>query len=127
MVGAIVLLGALASVSVLASEMPRAWAWPLAAAAAAYSGWRARAEIRKPAQAWFWPGTDWPTMVDGVPADELTVTWRGPWVFVRWRDAKGRRQAASWWPDTLPPERRRELRLAVLAAQASRSGASVAP
>jgi len=121
------LLGVLAAFAAVASEMPRAWAWPLAATAAIYAVLLARAQARKPTQAWFWPGNDRQATVDGSPAWEATVAWRGPLAFVRWRDAAGRRRYAIWWPDTLPPARRRELRLAATSARASPSGASMAP
>ncbi|TKR33420.1 hypothetical protein FCE95_03710 [Luteimonas gilva] len=126
-IGAILLLGVFAAFAVMASEMPRAWAWPLAAGAAIYAVRRARAEARKPLQAWFWPGNDRQATVDGSPAWEATVAWRGPLAFVRWRDADGRRRYAIWWPDTLPPARRRELRLAAASARTSPSAASMAP
>jgi toxin CptA len=124
---AILALAVLAAFSALASEMPRAWAWPSALAALAYGGWRARREARKPVRAWFWPGTDQPATVDGVVAHDVVIAWRGPLAFVHWRDADGRRHRLSWWPDTLPAMRRRELRLAAPLAQASRSPASMAP
>jgi len=127
MIAAILTLAALAAFSALASEMPRAWAQPLAAAALVYGGWRARHEARKPAQVLFWPGTDWPVMVDGDAMRDVVVHWRGPLVFIRWRDADGRRRRLGWGPDTLPPARRRELRLAAPQVQASRSAASMAP
>lgn len=125
--GTLLMLGVLAAWSVLASEMPRAWAWPLAFAALAYAGWLARREAHKPIQAWFWPGTDLPATVDGTVAREVVVAWRGPLAFVHWRDADGRVRRQSWWPDTLPPARRRELRLAATPAQASPAAASMAP
>ena len=37
----LILLGVLGAVSVLASEMPRSWAWPIAVAALAWGGWQA--------------------------------------------------------------------------------------
>ncbi|HJR73318.1 MAG TPA: hypothetical protein VJ806_06735 [Luteimonas sp.] len=126
-IGAIVLLGAFAAFAVLASEMPRPWAWPLAAATAIYAAWRARREARQPVRTWVWPGNERPATVDGVPAWDALVVWRGPLAFVRWRDADGRRRYAVWWPDTLPAARRRELRLAAAAARASPSAASMAP
>ncbi|WP_144898196.1 hypothetical protein [Luteimonas cucumeris] len=127
LVGAILLLGVLAMLSVLVSEMPRAWAWPLALLALGHATRSARNEARKPTQAWCWPGNDRPPTVDGDIANDLVITWRGPWAFVRWRDTRGRIRRQSWWPDTLPPARRRELRLAAAAAQTSPYGPSMAP
>ncbi|WP_249470668.1 hypothetical protein [Luteimonas galliterrae] len=121
------MLALLGALSLVVSEMPRAWAWPLAAAALAYGGAKARHEARKPAQAWFWPGDGRPATADGVAARDVAVAWRGPLAFVRWRDAAGRWRRQSWWPDTLPAARRRELRLAAASVRASRSAASMAP
>lgn len=92
-VGALLALSVLAPFAVLQSEMPRAWAWPLAAAAAAYGLWRARREARKPTRS-----VDWP--IDGAK-----VEWRGPLLFVR---APG--LTLAWWPDTLDPATSSELR-----------------
>jgi toxin CptA len=127
LIAAILALSALAAFSVVASEMPRTLAWPLAAAVLAHAVWLARREARKPVQAWFWPGTDQPVTVDGAVARDAVVAWRGPLAFVHWRDADGRRLHLCWWPDTLPAARRRELRLAASSAPASRSAASMAP
>lgn len=127
LIAAILLLASLAAFSAIASEMPRTWAWPLAVAALAYGAWLARREASKPVRVWFWPGDDRPATVDGVAVQDAVVDWRGPVAFVRWRDAGGHHRRLSWWPDTLPAERRRELRLAAPMAQASRSAASMAP
>lgn len=125
--GAILLLGVLAVFSVLASEMPRAWAWPLATLALVYTGWSARRSACQPVQVWYWPGGERPPTVDGEIARDVVVTWRGSLAFVRWRDAQGRIRRRGWWPDTLPMERRRELRLAATTAPVSPRAASVAP
>ena len=53
-----------------------------------------------------------PSCVDGLPVADLRVTWHGPLARVSWRRGPGWRQALLFWPDTLPPPRRRELRLA---------------
>jgi toxin CptA len=63
-----------------------------------------------------------PAMLDGVPLRTMHLYERGPWVCVRARDMDGRRHCLVWWPDTLSPARRRELRLAVNAQTASRQG-----
>ena len=67
--GVLTLLGILAALSVLASEMPRLAAWPLALSALAYGLWRAWRESRSPVHDFFFPGNDLPVMLDGVPID----------------------------------------------------------
>ena len=124
--GALVLLGVLAACSLFASELPTVVAWPAAVVVLAWAGWRARRESRAPGRSFVFR-TDAPVRVDGIVADDLVVRWRGPLAFVHWRDGGSRIQRVSWWPDTLPPARRRELRLAAPAGEAARSGASVAP
>ncbi|MEJ7746113.1 MAG: hypothetical protein WKF61_05045, partial [Luteimonas sp.] len=66
-------------------------------------------------------------MLDGEPIDEVKLQWRGSLAFVSWRGKAGRIQRVSWWPDTLPPASRRELRLAAPAAIASRQRGAMAP
>ncbi|WP_242107832.1 hypothetical protein [Luteimonas aquatica] len=116
---------ALAPLAVLASEMPRVAAWPLALAACAWGASRALGEIRRaPREIVIAPGA---CTVDGEPAAQMAVSWRGPLAFLRWRAGDGRCRRLAFWPDTLPAARRRELRLAASAAAAARSGPSVAP
>lgn len=110
--GALILLAALAPFAVLHSEMPRLAAWPLAIGAAAWgvrSAWR---EARKPARTFEIPSDAGPASLDGHPLALAEVQWRGPLAFLRWRDAAGRGGRLTWWPDTLPAAKRRELRLA---------------
>ena len=88
--------------------MPRGAAWLLALAASTYGGWLLRREQRKPPRMFVFPGDDGPVLLDGEAVDGVTVQWRGPLAFVRWRDADGGAHRLVWWPDTLPRERRRE-------------------
>jgi len=120
-------LGLSAAFSVLASAMPRLAAWPLAVAALAYGLWRARRELLLPGHTLFFPGNDLPVMLDGLPIDDVEVQWRGPLAFLLWRDRQGRRRRLSWWPDSLPADRRRELRLAAGHLDASRQRSAMAP
>ncbi len=120
-------LTVLAPFAVLVSEMPRSAAWPLALAASMYGGWLFRRQQREPPRMFVFPGDDAPVLLDGEAIDGLTVQWRGPLAFVRWRDAQGRIQRLGWWPDTLPPARRRELRLATPAPVGAPDAASMAP
>ena len=125
--GMLTLLGILAAFSILASEMPRLAAWPLAVAALVYGLWRAWRESRSPVREFFFPGNDLPVMLDGVPLDSAEVQWRGLLAFVCWNERNGRSRHLSWWPDTLPAAQRRELRLAAGSLEASRNRPAMAP
>lgn len=127
LLAAMLLLGAFAAGSVLASEMPRPLAWPLSAVAAGYGLWLFRRERRRPALSLVLGGDPFRAEVDGEPVDGFDLQWRGPLAYASWRDRDGRRRRLAWWPDTLAPARRRELRLAVPAARAARQGTSMAP
>jgi toxin CptA len=93
----------------------------------AYSFFSIRQQRRKPVRQLVFPGGDSPVQIDGVAVESVVVQWRGPLAFVTWRESSGGRQRLSWWPDTLPPERRRELRLAAGREDASRSRPGMAP
>ncbi len=124
----LILLGVLGAVSVLACEMPRPFAWPIAIGALAYGGWRARREGRKPSRAFWFPGNARTLTVDGEPMHEAHLQWRGPLAFLRWRERGTRRwRRAAWWPDTLPARQRRELRLAAGEGDAGRHRRDRAP
>ena len=125
--GVLSLLGILAAFSILASEMPRLAAWPLALSALAYGLWRAGRESRSPTREIFFPGNDLPVTLDGAPIDPVEVQWRGSLAFVRWQGRDGRSRCLSWWPDTLPAAQRRELRLAAGSLEASRRRPAMAP
>lgn len=125
--GALSLLGILAAFSILASEMPRLAAWPLALSALGFGLWQAWRESKSPAREFFFPGNDLPVLLDGVPIDSVEVQWRGLLAFVRWQGRDGRSRYLSWWPDTLPAARRRELRLAAGSLEATRSRLAMAP
>jgi len=126
-IGALFALGMFAAFSVLASAMPRWAAWPLSVSALAYGMRQARREWRLSRHEFFFPGNDLPVMLDGLPIDKAEVQWRGPLAFLLWRDLRDRPMRLSWWPDTLPAERRRELRLAASGLDASRRRSAVAP
>lgn len=131
LLAALLILSLLAPLSVLGSDLPRPLAWPLAIAAAARGLWLARRESgRAPRQlvlgAARTPGGPLDTL-DGRPLQACHVTWRGPLAFVHVVDRAGRGERLAWWPDTLPPPSRRELRLAAAARAASRRDRPVAP
>ena len=124
----LILLGVLAAVAVLACEMPRLFARPVAAVALAQGAWLARREGRRAHLAFWFPGNDRPPTVDGLPMFDARLHWRGPLAFLRWRAcAGGRWQHAAWWPDTLPATQRRELRLAAGEGDAGRHRRDRAP
>jgi toxin CptA len=117
-IAALLMLSALAPFAVLASEMPRVAAWPLAGAAFLAGLAMARREARRPPRMLELPaatgandGKAGRATLDGVPLVDAALSWRGPLAFLRWRDDTGRRGRLSWWPDTLPPAERRVLKL----------------
>jgi toxin CptA len=126
-IGALLSGGVLASVSVFLSDMPRPAAWLLAAAVLGHALWLVDRESRRPVRSVVFPGNDLPVTVDGVPMEQVEVQWRGPLAFVSWKERDGRRLRLSWWPDTLPPARRRELRLAAGSLEAARGHRQMAP
>jgi len=105
-IGALLGLAVLAPVAVLASEMPRMVAVPSAVAAFAWGAVGAWRESRKPARELLWPAGGGTPELDGVALDGAALEWRGPLAFLRWPGGR-----LSWWPDTLPPAARRELRI----------------
>ena len=124
---AIVLLALLAAFSVLASEMPHWLAGPLAFGAASYGFRQFMDYLRQPQLELVFPGDERPPTLQGRVLENVDLQWRGPLAFLRWRDGSGRVRRLSWWPDTLPPARRRELRLAAGSGGASRGRPAMAP
>ena len=119
-------LALLAPFSLIASDLPRLVAWPLALVAAAWAVFGARRYRATSARQLTIPPGRGIATCDGERIDDLQVGWRGPLAFVRWRDGAGRRHRASWWPDTLDAGMRRELRVAMMRREAASDGASVA-
>ena len=123
--GALIALGLLAGLSLLASDLPDGLAWPMAAASPAWGAWLARREWRRSPRSLAWR-TDGTMFVDGERVDAAELHWRGPLAFLSWR-AGNRIRRLVWWPDTLTAAQRRELRLAAGAAEAAHSRARMAP
>ncbi|WP_407351126.1 hypothetical protein [Luteimonas sp. R10] len=117
----------LAAFAVLASEMPRIAAWPLALVAVGHGVALLRREARRSACTFVFAGAGAPASLDGSTIADVALRWRGPLAFLQWRDQDGAVRRLAWWPDTLPPARRRELRLAAPDPQAARRAASMAP
>lgn len=126
LIGTLFALGMLATAAVLASELPRLAAWPLALVALGHGLWCSRREAAR-AACLLVVASDGTCRVDGVAVEALQVRWRGVLAFVQWRDGNGRMRRLAFWPDTLPAARRRELRLAASAVMAARPSPSMAP
>ncbi|MDI1253552.1 hypothetical protein [Thermomonas sp.] len=119
-------LALLAPFSLLVSDLPRGWAWPLAIAAALLGVFDARRHARlRPCVLVIPIGRGQPTC-DGQPMQALKVEWRGSLAFLRWREPDGRIRRLVFWPDILPSTSRRELRLATMRVEPARETASVA-
>jgi len=119
-------LGVLAAVSVVASDLPRWLAWPLALVALAYALRLARCEARKPRVDVVVGADGVVVSIDGIKVERFIVQWRGPLAFASWRDGQGRTCRLAWWPDTLRREPRRELRLAAAVPATARAAQSMA-
>ncbi len=127
LIAVLLVLAVAAAFSVLASEMPRIAAWPLALAALAWGSWRARSEARRASESIVIQPAGVPSTVNNVAVEAMQVRWRGPIALLQWRDGTGRLQRRSAWPDVLPALQRRELRLAAPAPVNARAPASMAP
>ncbi len=119
-------LGVAGALSVMASDVPSSVAWWLAPAALSWGAWLAVAESRRAPRQLLW-SADGTLCVDGLAVADPQMQWRGPLAVLRWRDAKGYRKALVWWPDTLDPAQRRELRLAAARAVTAALSPSMAP
>src|SRR5690606_28802585 len=90
LLAALALLAVLAPLAVVASDLPRHLAWPLAATAALAGAWRTWREAgRAPRELVVAPGSGC-DLLDGQPLHGLHVDWRGPLAFVHAVDALGR-------------------------------------
>lgn len=116
----------LAPLSLLASDLARVVAWPLALAAMGWGAFDAHRHRNRPRLALVIPAGHGQAQCNGVPIDHLRVAWRGPLAFLSWRAAGGAIQRASLWPDTLDAAQRRELRLALMRRETARGVASMA-
>ena len=119
-------LACLGPFSLIASDLPRSLAWPLAVAAGVWAIFDARRYRAMPARQLTIPAGRGVATCDGERIDALQVGWRGPLAFLRWRDGLGRWHRVSLWPDRLPAGMRRELRIAVIRRDAAADPASMA-
>ncbi|WP_146909621.1 hypothetical protein [Arenimonas daejeonensis] len=108
-------LGLLAAVSLLMSALPGAPAVLSSLAAIAWSACLAWREGRRSPIVLVLAGQEASVQwnPDTPPEPLLDTHWhlRGPLAVLRARDLRGCRLTFSWWPDTLPPATRRQLRL----------------
>jgi toxin CptA len=125
LVAAQALLGVLGGVSVLISGMPGPWAWIMASAALGWGLVSARRCSRRRPRLLAWSADATQPALDGQLLADARLHWRGPLAFLCWREG-GRRHHLSWWPDTLPPAQRRELRLAAGGPPAAAQARSMA-
>jgi toxin CptA len=123
---ALVLIGLSGALAALGSGMPRVFAWPLAVGAASRGIWLALGRWGRSRCEVVWPPDAKPT-IDGHVLQHAKLHWRGPLAFLDWRDDLGRRHHLAWWPDTLSPQARRELRLAAASHDSTPSRTSMAP
>ncbi|WP_231118136.1 hypothetical protein [Lysobacter silvisoli] len=110
--------------AVLNCELPRPWAWPLAAVAALYGAWLARRELRRPPQALVVAAGRF--HLDGVELCQPRLHWRGPLACLSFRQGRRRRYRIGW-PDALGATARRELRLAASVITPTPDPRSMAP
>ncbi|ADV27158.1 hypothetical protein Psesu_1311 [Pseudoxanthomonas suwonensis 11-1] len=123
---ALLILGPLAAACVLLSAIPPLPGRLLALAAFAWGLWQARAHARR-ARRELVIDAQGTAFLDGEAAQAWMIRWRGPLAVVQLVDHGGRRQDLAWWPDTLPPPARRELRLAAARDHASLHTRAMAP
>lgn len=119
-------LAFIAPFSVIATDLPRMFAFPLALAAMAWAIFDARRYRVVPARGFTIAAGCLDTSCDGERIHALQLDWRGPLAFLCWRDAQGRRHRASFWPDTLSGGMRRELSIALRRREAASGAASMA-
>lgn len=123
---ALVVLGVLALLSLVLSDIPLIPASVLALLTVGVA-WRLFDRERKaPARALLVAPTASSACVDGHPVVDLQLQCRGPLTIVSWRDGR-RRHSLLFWPDTLSRAQRRELRLAVEAQRISQLPRQMAP
>ncbi|WP_233348393.1 hypothetical protein [Luteimonas sp. MC1572] len=111
LLAALILLSALAASALPASGLPAPLAWMLVPVVLACGLASARRHWRMPS-GMVAIDAQRRVLVDGVAVAQPRLHWRGPLAVLSWRDVRGRTRHRTWWPDTLPPARRRELRLA---------------
>jgi len=106
------LLTGLAAFSLLHCDLPAALAWPAAGLALLGGGYTLRHSARRTPREFVLTPDLTTCRLDGKPLSQLDLRWRGPLLFVRFKQPPQRRwRHLVFWPDTLPAAKRRELRL----------------
>jgi hypothetical protein len=108
----LVVLGLLAAFALLASALAPPLKLPAALLALAQGLRLARREAGRAPIALAWRGGNQPFLADGRRHGSPRLHLRGPIAVLSGRDVHGRLQRFCWWPDTLSPGLRRQLRLA---------------
>lgn len=124
--GGQLLITALAPWALCNSALPASLHWPaslLALALGVGGAWR---YARQPAQALVIPPGRGAITLDGQALEAVRLVQQGPLLQLVW-GKRGRQRRRLFWPDTLGPAQRRELRLAVQARHISRSRPAMAP
>lgn len=111
LIGCLLVMVTLSIFAIFQSEAPGWLAIVLSLSALLYGAACIRVEARRPAHLLLFGG-DGKLYVDGIEVSSFWVAWRGPAAFVGWTDAASRRHRLTWWPDRLPADARRQLRLA---------------
>lgn len=119
------LLGVLSGAGCVGSDLPRPWAWTLAAFAVVGGGLLAWREHRRAGMSVL-IAPDGAVHLDGIEVQGFDVAWRGPLAMMRWQGSS-RTEFRAWWPDALPATGRRELRLAMIRTASARGRDSMAP
>jgi len=102
----------LAAFSLLHCDLPAALAWPAAGMALMIGGLTLWRRANRAAREFLFTANLSACRLDGQPLSHLDLRWRGPLLFVRWKQPMQRRwRHVVFWPDTLPADKRRELRL----------------
>ncbi len=84
-------------------------------------------EWRRPAATLVIPWNETAVTVDGKAVHDFRIQWHGPLAMLSWAGKGRRREWRLFWPDTLPPAARRELRLAADARAISSRASQMAP
>lgn len=119
-------LAILAPFCLLASDLPRGWAWPLAVIAGLIGIRDALRHLRQPIRQLVIPAGRGAPTCNAERIEGLLVHWRGPLAFMLWRDGDGRNRRVVFAADTLPAPARRELKLAMQRREAAAGSPSVA-
>ena len=109
-----------------ATDLPTAWHPPATLMYWLCAGLLMAHALSRPPRLLWLQALPRPLLLDGVELEQPTLHVRGPWLQLRW-EGPGRGGSLLFWPDTLVPAQRRELRLAVRARAISSKAQTMAP